>query len=318
MKPSQTLADAAPLKGNDDATAAAAPAPSARLQRPLPQRQAPLRRPPLGLPAHLGAALNGSLGASLDSTADAGLQGTVERGVRSAYTVIDAYLQRGQQAAQRLSGANPLGSAGPGGLGGTGGLGAAGGLGSLAGLGAALGGAAPWGQQATALAGPWLQLARAWADALSTLAPLAARMGSALGDGVLPQGFAATAATTAAAANPAASATDCAAAAPAPAANRGPHARLTLELLSRRIGAVTVSLDPGADLADLQVDWQSGGAAAPASARLYCEPGHVHVRLRLADPAQPGHHEARLIDLDGQAWGLLAMTVTASAGPASA
>ena len=39
-----------------------------RLKRPTPARQAPLRRPPLGLPASMGATLNGALDAARESS----------------------------------------------------------------------------------------------------------------------------------------------------------------------------------------------------------------------------------------------------------
>ena len=264
-----------------------------RQQRPMPQRQAPLRRPPLCLPAAPE------------------LQGFVERGVETAYTVIDAYLRRGQQAAQRVAPAAPL----PG-------MGSLGGLGGLGGLGAQLAGSAPWGAAASSIAGPWLQLLRAWADVVASLGPLAG--GAGAGD-ALPPGFMAAGA---AAPSPS-GASQAAGAAPttsAPtAATAGPRAKVTIELVSRRGAEVSVSLEPGADLAALQAEWLSDGAepagSAPGSLALYSEPGHVHLRLTLAEPPPPGRHEARLCDSQGQAWGSVVLSIApaaASTGPASA
>ena len=344
MKPSLSLLDSAALTPSPAAAPATPPAaPPAplpeRVQRPPAQRQGPLRRPPLGLPPGLGAAWGpGSDSARADTPSTADTAGTasttdmpdtdppgpVERGVRTAYTVIDAYLQRGQQAAQQCSAGLPA---------------------SAPWSGAAAAAATPMGVQAQALAGPWLQLARAWADALGSLAPLAARLGGSLGGslggglgGGLGTGLGeqATAPVHQAWATPPwqpAQATSASQPDPscqptqptqptqrAPAATStpsGPRARLTLELMSPRIADVTVSLDPGADLADLHAHWQAGPAAAPgtapAHALLYCEPGQVHLRLALPDPPQPGRHEAQLIDPDGQAWGHLALTVAAAA-----
>lgn len=264
-----------------------------RLQRPTPLRQAPQRRPPLGLPD------------------GPGLQGFVERGVDTAYTVIDAYLLRGRQAAQRASAAAPEMA------------GLLSGQGGLGGLGAGLAAGAPWGSTASSVAAPWLQLLRAWADALATLGPLAGRVGAGLGD-ALPPGFMA-AGGAAPAAFGASPATAAAPAAAAPMAATGPRAKVTIELVSHRSAEVAVSLEPGADLAALQADWltpAAGPAAgAPGSLALYSEPGHVHLRLTLTEPPPPGRHEARLTDPQGQAWGSVVVSIaphSAGGGPASA
>ncbi len=273
-----------------------------RQQRPMPLRQAPIRRPPLGLPAAPE------------------LQGFVERGVDTAYTVIEAYLRRGQQAAQRVSPGAPAAASplsGLGGLSGLSGLSGPGGLGGLGGLGASLAGSAPWGATASSIAGPWLQLLRAWAEVLATLGPLAGRVGAGLGE-ALPAGFMA-----AGAAAPAPfGASQGAAAAPAataPMAAAGPRAKVTIELVARRSAEVAVSLEPGADLAALQADWLTEAAepavGAPGSLVLYSEPGHVHLRLTLADPPPPGRHEARLTDSQGQAWGSVVLTIAPHAAP---
>ena len=328
-----------------------------RLQRPAPLRQAPLRRPPLGLPAALGSALNQALGSGLDAArgsgaalgaglgaavqqgldgsramagaAEAGMQGFVERGVDTAYTVLEAYMRRGQQAAHRMSPGAPE-TAGPlsglGGLGGLNGLNGLNGLGELGGLsslGASLAGSQPWGATAASIAGPWLQLLRAWADVLATLGPLTGRAVAGLGD-ALPPGFMA-----AGAAAPAPFGTHQAAAlasaAVAPPAATGPRTKVTVELVSRRSAEVSVSLEPGADLAALQADWLPPAAEpaqdaqdkqdAPGSLVLYSEPGHVHLRLTLADPTPAGRHEARLTDKQGQAWGNVVVTIAPRTAP---
>ena len=312
-----------------------------RLQRPAPLRQAPLRRPPLGLPAALGSALNQALGNGLDAArgsgaalgaglgaavqqgldgsramagaAEAGMQGFVERGVDTAYTVIEAYMRRGQQAAQRVSPGAPETTA-P--LSGPGGLGGLGGLDGLAGLGASLAGSQPWGATAASIAGPWLQLLRAWADVLATLGPLTGRAVAGLGD-ALPPGFMATDAAAPAPFGTRQAAA--ASAATAPTAATGPRTKVTVELVSRRSAEVSVSLEPGADLAALQSDWLTPAAEpaqdAPGSLVLYSEPGHVHLRLTLADPAPPGRHEARLTDHQGQTWGSLVVTIAPHTAP---
>lgn len=280
--------------------------PRPRLQRPAAARQAPLRRPPLGLPVSVSAAMQQGLDGSraVAGAAEAGMQGFVERGVDTAYTVIDAYLRRGQQAAQRVSPGAPE-TAGP--LSGLAGLGRLGGLG---GLGATLAASTPWGATASSITGPWLQLLRAWADALATLGPLAGRAGAGLGD-ALPPGF--MAAGEAAHASVTGSEAAVAAPAAAPMAAAGPRAKVTIELVSRRTAEVAVSLEPGADLAALQADWLTPpagpAAAAPGSLTLYNEPGHVHLRLALADPPPPGRHEAHVTDSLGQAWGSVVVTI---------
>ena len=285
-----------------------------RLQRPAPVRQAPLRRPPLGLPAEIG------------------LPGVVERGVDTAYTVIEAYLRRGQQAAQRQSPGAADPGAGPGGLGGSAGLGGFSGLGLPGGLGATLSGALPWGPAASSIAGPWLQLLRAWSDAVATLGPLASR---ALGPGAgLVPGFpgeagqgpaaevhqAANAANAANAASTTAAAPAAAAPAQAPAHGAsGPRAKITIELVARGGAEVAVSLEPGADLAALQADWlappDGSPATPPGQLQIYSEPGHVHLRLALAKPPPPGRHQAAVIDNQGLAWGSVVVTI-APPGPA--
>ena len=158
---------------------------------------------------------------------------------------------------------------------------------------------------------------RAWVDAVATLGPLASRAGAGLGD-ALPPGF--MAAGMAASAPFAAS--QAAAAAPAgaaPTTAAGPCAKVTIELVSRRSAEVAVSLEPGADLAALQADWLTEAAepavGAPGSLALYSEPGHVHLRLTLADPPPPGRHEARLTDSQGQAWGSVVLTIAPHAAP---
>jgi len=236
----------------------------ARAQRPLPQRQAPLRRPPLGLPASVGSAVNG-------------MQGFVERGVDTAYTVIDAYMRRGQQAAQRQQPFDP--PAAPG---------------AAAGAGAwPQTATAAWGQTASSIAEPWMQLARAWADGLAALAPLASRIGAGINPAAMPAGATAAA---------------------------GPRAKLTIEFLSPQMAQVEVALEPGADLAALHADWSRDGqpAAAPGSFAFHCVPGHVHLRLALAEAAAPGRHQAAVADGHGQVWGSVAVTIAPRAAPAAA
>jgi hypothetical protein len=309
---------------------------SSRLKRPTPQRQAPLRRPPLGLPASMGATLNGALGAAIDTSqtisaglgaavrqgldsgqamseaAGAGVQGFVERGVNTAYQVIEEYMQRGQEAAQRLSPAGP-GPARPG-------------LAADAANAWAQNLAGPLGQTASSLAAPWMQLVRAWVDGVGTLAPmagqLAGRMAAPMGDlnragvftGMGRPSAAAPGTEPMGAQHPAAghAATGPAVEPPLAAAPVvGPRAKTTIEFMSGQPAEFSVSLDPGADLAALKARWsgETAVAAAPAQVTLYCVPGHVHVRLSLAESPPAGRHEAALIDGYGQSWGNLTMAI---------
>lgn len=241
---------------------------SMRAQRPSPPRQAPLRRPPLGMPSSVGSAVNGA--------AEAGAQGFVERGVDTAYTVIDAYLRRGQQAAQRQQPFEAQGAARP--------FVAPDPLSAWPkGVSAALG------QTASSIAGPWLQLARAWVDGLAALAPLAGRMGAA----VDPAG---TAASRAAA---------------------GPRAKVTIEFVSRRLAEVEVSLEPGADLVNLHAAWSRDGqpATAPGELVFHSAPGHVHVRVAVSDAASTGRHHAAVVDGGGQVWGSAAIKIASPGQP---
>lgn len=313
---------------------------SSRLKRPAPQRQAPLRRPPLGLPASMGATLNGALGAAIDTSqtlsaglgaavrqgldsgqamseaAGAGVQGFVERGVNTAYQVIEEYMQRGQQAAQRLSPVGP----GP----------------TRAGLAAdaanawAQNLAGPLGQTASSLAAPWMQLVRAWVDGVSTLAPMAGQVAGQLaermagqagelnrtgvfngmgGPGVVAPGSAPMGAqhTSASQAPTGSAAAHPLAAAPA----TSPRAKITIEFMSGQPAEFSVSLDPGADLVALHAAWsgEAAVAASPAQVVLYSAPGHVHLRLTLAASPLAGRHEAALIDGHGQSWGSLSMVI---------
>lgn len=323
-----------------------------RLKRPTPARRAPLRRPPLGLPASMGATLNGALDAARDSgqalssglgaavrqgldsgqamggAVETGVQGFVERGVNTAYQVIEEYMQRGQQAAQRLSPQGP----------GPARQGLAADAASAAGA-WAQNLAGPLSQSASSLAGPWMQLARAWVDGLSTLAPMAGQVvermagpaagpaTAAFGDpsrmGVL-QRFANPGATAPSAFAAAASAvspgsTDAATVAAHPAAPSasqaaGPRAKITLEFMSGPPADVAVTLEPGADLEALQARWTDDAApaeaaAVPGSVVLYSAPGHVHVRLTLTQPPVAGRHLATLTDSRGQAWGSVSVVI---------
>lgn len=330
---------------------------SQRLQRPTPQRQAPVRRGPLGLPPALGSALNGALGAALASSqtlgsglgaavqqgldagrtmsgaAEASVQGFVERGVNTAYQVIEEYMRRGQEAAQRLSPLGP-GPASPG----------------LAADAAAawaqnLGG--PLGQTASSMAVPWLQWVRAWADGLATLAPMAGQVagqvagqmagqapgpfGGLNGRGVLGSLAAMASPMAQAGAPPLAGAVPLgadarAAASTASARAAGPRAKVTIEFMSHHAAEVAVSLEPGADLAALHADWgdaaSTAATAAPGSVVVYSAPGHVHVRLALSEPPVAGRHLAVLSDCHGQAWGsvsvLIAERGAVGDGPAAA
>ena len=342
-----------------------------RLKRPRPVRQAPLRRPPLGLPASMGAPLsgtmNGAMSGALDAARDsgqalssglgaavrqgldsgqavggaveAGVQGFVERGVSTAYQVIEEYMQRGQQAAQRLSPPGP----GPA----RHGLAADAAQAAHAANAWAQNLAGPLGQNASSLAGPWMQLARAWVDGLSSLAPMAGQVvermagqvagnaagpaAAAVGDlslmGVLqrfagPGAVAPAAVAAGAPAVPPSSAHPAASAAPpaAPSARHaaGPRAKVTLEFMAGPPADVAVTLDPGADLEALQARWTGGAdqgeaAAAPGSVVLYCAPGHVHVRLTLDQPPVVGRHLATLTDSQGQAWGSVSVVIAQAA-----
>lgn len=290
---------------------------NARLRRPVAQRQAPLRRPPLGMPAAMGTALNDALGSALGSGQSLGsglgaavrhgldtgqalgeaaqttAQGFVERGVHTAYQVIEEYMRRGQDAAQHLSPFRPgpgTGTASPGFAADAAGAWAQ----NLVG---------PLGQTASSIAVPWMQLVRAWTDGLSHLAPLARQAG------VPPGAFGATGAPGMATgeAAPAPVAAPVAAAAAA-----GPRAKVTLEWMSVQPAEVAVSLEPGADLAALRAEWSAAGdpvAASPASVVLYCVPGHVHVRLTLSDPPLAGRHVAALVDNHGQTWGSVSVAI---------
>ena len=317
-----------------------------RMKRPEPQRQAPLRRPPLGLPPTVSATLGGALGAALDTSqtlsaglgatvrqgldsgqaigqaAAGGVQGFVERGVNTAYQVIEEYMQRGQEAAQRLSrsgGPSPLPS----------------GLAADAANAWAQNLAGPLGQTASSLAVPWMQLVRAWVDGVSTLAPMAGQMAGQvagqMGDlnrsGVFNAFGGPSPAATAAAAMGAqpmhsreAPAGAAAAAHPAAAPVVGPRAKVTLEFMSRQPDQFSVSLDPGADMAALQATWSGpvAATAAPAQVVLYSAPGHVHVRLTLAESPLAGRFEAALVDGHGQCWGSLTMVIAERAGGAPA
>lgn len=260
----------------------------ARHQRTAPQRQAPLRRPPLGLPASMGSAVNSAFTAAVDSgtAVGSGVQGFVERGVDTAYTVIDAYMRRGLEAAQRQASAGFSGMGTPG----------AAGAGPVPPL-----QNAAWAQAASSLAGPWAELVRAWADGLAALAPALNR--SAFGDGTTaPSGPA-----------PAPSAAGAPTARPAPAAGpaASPRAKVTLEFMSRQVAGVSLSLEPGADLVQLQARWTGAADAThgPAALAFYSEPGHVHLRLTLADPPLPGRHHAVVTDRDGQHWGSVTLSL---------
>lgn len=308
-----------------------------RMKRPEPQRQAPLRRPPLGLPASVGASLNGALGAAMDTSqalssglnaavrqgldssqamgqaVETGVQGYVERGVNTAYQVIEEYMRRGQDAAQRLS---PLGAqpARP----------------SIAVDAAnawAQNLAGPLGQTATSLAGPWMQLVRAWVDGVSTLAPMAGQVASQVAGqvgelnrmGVLNSftGTGPAAPAPGGATSTSASTSPASAAAAAP-VTASPRAKVTLEFMSGQPAGVSVSLEPGADLAALQAHWgasQGECTAGPGEVVLYSAPGHVHVRLTLASAPTPGRHAATLKDSHGQCWGDVTVVI---AEPAAA
>ncbi len=286
---------------------------STRVRRPAPHRQAPERRPPLGLPPSMGAALNGALGAALGSgmgaavrqsldtsramsgAAEATMQGFVERGVNTAYQVIDEYMRRGQEAAQRFSPPG-FGSAGPG----------------YANPGFAADAAGAWaqnlagplGQAASSMAVPWVLLLRAWADSLAPMAPMA---GQAAG---WPSAPGAPAGATEAA-SAATSAAPSAASPAAPASATGPRAKITVECVARQPAEMAVSLEPGADLAALHAKWscEGAGAAGPGDVVVYSEPGHVHVRLALCEQSAPGRHVAALVDGQGQEWGSLSVRI---------
>ncbi len=319
-----------------------------RLKRPTPARQAPLRRPPLGLPASMGATLNGALSGALDAARDsgqalssglgaavrqgldsgqavggaveAGVQGFVERGVNTAYQVIEAYMQRGQQAAQRLSPQGPEPARH--GLAADAANAASAWAQNLAG---------PLGQSASSLAGPWMQLARAWVDGLSTLAPMAGQVAGRMAgqmagqmaaqtagqaaDQAADQAAAPAAAQTAAhTAAQSAAQTAGHAAAPSAIHAAGPRAKVTLEFMSGQSADVAVTLEPGADLEALRARWTAGAgqgeaATVPGSLVLYSAPGHVHVRLTLTQPAVAGRHLATLTDSQGQAWGSVSVVI---------
>jgi hypothetical protein len=273
-----------------------------RHRRMPPARQAPLRRPPLGLPTSVGSAVNSAFTAAVDSGAavGSGMQGFVERGVDTAYQVIDAYMRRGLEAAQRQA---PFA------------FGAA----------SAPGGSAPgpmppllnpsWAQAASSLAGPWAQLVRAWVDGLESLAPALSRagFGDAAAAAAAAMGGAAQATSAASAAAPAPPSAGASAASPADQAPRAasPSPKMTIEIMSRQVTEATLELEPGADLAVLRAAWegQADSPVHPATLTFYSEPGHVHLRLTLAESALPGRHEARVTDRHGQCWGRVAVTI---------
>lgn len=300
---------------------------STRVRRPAPHRQAPERRPPLGLPPSMGATLNGALGAALDSSqalgsglgaavrqsldtgramsdaAEATMQGFVERGVNTAYQVIDEYMRRGQEAAQRFSPPG-FGSAGPG-------YASPGFAADVAGA-WAQNLAGPLGQAASSMAVPWAQLLRAWADGLATMSPMA---GQATG---WPPATGASVSASASAQAPTAGSSAASPGATASAA--GPRAKITVECIARQPAEMAVSLEPGADLAALHARWscEGVGAVGPGDVIVYSEPGHVHVRLALCEQSVPGRHVAALVDGQDQEWGSLSVRIAQDcAGDAS-
>lgn len=259
-----------------------------RATRPFSPRNGPVRQP-LGIPS---------------------VPGAVEQGVQTAYTVIDAHLQRGRQEAERLrqgaqgfsqsfnGGPSPWTDAGWGS--------GARSTDPFPGMGA---GAA----SSPALMGALLQMMQAWGAGLAALTPLVAQAAASV----------ANVANTAAPQHPAQPAHPHAS--PNPQASQAPHApraQLSVELLSKRLGEVSVSLEPGADMETLRAvfatppgtrtgtDTSTDTRTQGPWAEFYAAPGQVRVRLNAAENTVAGRHEATVLDQTGRPWGQVSIMVS--------
>lgn len=248
-----------------------------RATRPFSSRNGPVRQP-LGTPS---------------------VPGAVEQGVQTAYTVIDAHLQRGRQEAERLrqsaQGFTQSFNGGP-----SPSPWADAGWGSGArstdpfpSMGA---GAAP---SSPALMGALLQMMQAWGAGLAALTPLVAQV-------------AANAASAANAAVPQQPTQPHAS--QAPHAPHAPRAQLSVELLSKRLGEVSVSLEPGADMETLRAVFATppgtGTDTQGPMAEFYAAPGQVRVRLNATEHTVAGRHEATVLDQTGRPWGQVSIVVS--------
>lgn len=241
-----------------------------RATRPFSPRNGPVRQP-LGTPS---------------------VPGAVEQGVQTAYTVIDAHLQRGRQEAERLR------------------QGAQGFTQSFHGGGGA--GPSPWGTDAgwgsgsasassPALIGALLQMMQAWGAGLAALTPLVAQMAASATQAAQATQTAQTTQTTAAQPQPTQPY-----ASPAP---QAPRAQLSVELLSKRLGEVSVSLEPGADMQILRATFATPPGAQGPTAEFYAAPGQVRVRLNATEHSVEGRHEATVLDQTGRPWGQVSVVI---------
>jgi hypothetical protein len=244
---------------------------------------------------------------AVSAAAAATAAGSVEQGVGAAYTVIETYLQRGRQEAERLRQSSaPTMGAMPG-------LSGWGGQPSWpeSGWGRAYTGGAQPGAGAdgpAAAGGPALnaalmQLVQLWSSSLQTLAPLVMQV-AAQANAAQPPGF--NPFPTASMSVPPEAET-----ASAPfAASASPRPRTTVELRSPRISNASVSLEPGADLENLSARFAADALGAPAvQADIHAAPGQVVVRLQAEARAAAGAYRASVIDQAGRNWGEIALEV---------
>jgi hypothetical protein len=154
--------------------------------------------------------------------------------------------------------------------------------------------------------GALLQMMQAWGAGLAALTPLVAQVAASAAS-------AANAAAPQQAAQPHAAPHAAHAASAAPTSPASPRAQLSIELLSKRLGAVSVSLEPGADMETLRAVFATppgtGSGTQGPMAEFYAAPGQVRVRLSATEHTIEGRHEATVLDQTGRPWGQVSVTI---------
>jgi hypothetical protein len=152
--------------------------------------------------------------------------------------------------------------------------------------------------------GALLQMMQAWGAGLAALTPLVAQAAASV----------ANAATASNGLNAGAVAPQQPAQPHASQAHHAPHApraQLSVELLSKRLGEVSVSLEPGADMETLRAVFATppGTGTQGPMAEFYAAPGQVRVRLNATEHTMEGRHEATVLDQTGRPWGQVSVLI---------